>query len=136
MNKPFREGFVEDEPVEIEATAIDHSDLEPPPPPPEEWPIVMSLRKAIKGPQGVVSQLSFREPTAGDLLLAGGNPIGVQMTELNAAGDAIYNWTCDDAKMIRLMASLSGILEPFLKRLSPKDYESAKFKLRPFLLPG
>jgi hypothetical protein len=137
MNKPpIREGFVKDEPVEIEATA---TETPPPPLPEDEWPLIVPLRKPISrngSAHDMVKELSFREPTTGDLLTAGGNPVGVEMTELNSAGDAIYNWKMDDAKMVRLMASLSGILEPFLKKMDPRDYTTAAYRLRRFFMPG
>ncbi len=133
MNKPMREGFVlNDEPIggdddnvvdaatELEATA--------PPAPVETWPItVRLLHKQIRNNKGEMqSELHFREPTAGDISRAGGNPCRV---------DSDLNILIDDKRMMTLMANLCGILEPFLATMDPRDYNSCAYRLRNFFLP-
>ena len=127
MQKPVREGFVKDQPIKVEV-----EEAEPAPAqdkqPEETWPItVRLLHKPIRDNKGaMVNELNFREPTAGDIARAGGNPCRF---------DGEFNVVIDDRKMMTVMANLSGVLEPFLQAMDPRDYNSCAYRLRNFFLP-
>jgi Phage tail assembly chaperone proteins, E, or 41 or 14 len=134
VNKPVREGFVTDDPVEVQASP------EPAPAPPEpadQWPLVIKLmhkpvqKSAVS--TDVISELVFREPTAGDIMRSGGNPVRVEVAHVTG-NEVIYNFIIDDIKMIRLMANLSGVLEPFLQKMDSRDYNSCAHRLRRFFI--
>jgi hypothetical protein len=135
MNKQNkREGFVNNaEPID-EAPTGPLIENEPPvvpvPPDPEEketWPVkVKLLHKKVRNMKGeMVSELSFREPTGGDINRYG-NPC-----QVDQYGDVIIL----DRKMITMMAVLSGILQPFLEAMDPRDYNSCAYRLRGFFIP-
>jgi Phage tail assembly chaperone proteins, E, or 41 or 14 len=107
---------------------------EPPPietaPPPERietWPITVKLlHKPIRGMKNeVLKELSFREPTGGDINRYG-NPCRI---------DFEGNVIIDEQKMHRVMAALSGLLPPLLEGMDPRDWNSCAFRLRNFFLP-
>ena len=139
MNKPTkREGFVTAEPLDetgVAATGpvIDNEpDPQPAPEPDAEpfketWPIkVKLLHKAVRGKGGVMlNELTFREPTGGDINRYG-NPCHVDQY-----GDVVIL----DRKMIVMMAALSGVLQPFLEGMDPRDYNSCAYRLRGFFIP-
>ena len=138
MNKPNnREGFVnkaeplDDKPV-IEGQVIDNEPVAPDPPDPPEpeketWPVVVKLlHKPVRGAKGnMVNELSFREPTGGDINRYG-NPCMV-----NQDGDVIIL----DRKMTTMIAVLSGILQPFIEGMDPRDWNSCAYRLRSFFIP-
>lgn len=99
----------------------------PPPPRVEEWPIhVKLLHKPVRNMRGEeVHELSFREPTGGDINRYG-NPC-----RISGEGDV----QIDEVKMMRVMAALSGILIPNLERMDPRDWNSCAYRLRNFFLP-
>ena len=141
MNKPDRrEGFVrkdepldKDEPAAGAGTIIEND--EPPvvvPVPPdaekkETWPVkVKLLHKKVRNMKGeMVSELSFREPTGGDINRYG-NPCIVDQY-----GDVVIL----DRKMMTMIAVLSGILQPFIEAMDPRDYNSCAYRLRGFFIP-
>lgn len=134
MNKQTkREGFVAaDEAERPDAPVIDQPALpdasEPPQEPaPETWPIkVRLMHKPVRNNKGdMVHELSFREPTGGDINRYG-NPCHV-----NQDGDVIII----EKKMTTMMAVLSGILQPFLEGMDPRDWNSCAYRLRGFFLP-
>ena len=148
MNKPEREGFVAAEKLDDEDEVKRVTQLSPeeeagvsPAEEPEvdvpEWPMTIPLlHKAIETkPRGEpVKEITFREPTAGDIIRAGGNPCKVEIVEMGG-GRVTWQPLIDDAKMMRLMASLSGIIETYLQRMDPRDYSSCAHRLRRFFLP-
>lgn len=138
MNKPNkREGFInnETEPVDGQPTGtiIDNQPNEAaappaePPEPVETWPIKVKLRhKAIRGPRNeMVRELTFREPTGGDINRYG-NPCHIDQN-----GDVIIL----DRKMTTMIAVLSGILQPFIETMDPRDWNSCAYRLRGFFIP-
>jgi len=135
MNKPEREGLVDNaEPIDQPDLAAPEQDA-PPGPPPDLWPLVVKLmhKPVQKSPVETVTQLSFREPTAGDIMRSGGNPVRVEVADI--VGNMVtYNFKIDDAKMIRLMANLSGILEPYLMAMDTRDYNSCAHRLQRFFI--
>src|SRR5262245_35409144 len=98
-----------------------------PPPPAPLWPVkVKLLHKPIRDNNGrEVKELSFREPTGGDINRCG-NPCRVDQN-----GDVII----DERKMSLIMANLSGILSPLLDTMDPRDWNSCAYRLRGFFLP-
>ena len=125
MNKPEREGFVTDEPIESGAKSAE----QPPQyePPTESWPVVVKLlHKPVRNNKNeLVHELTFREPTGGEINRYG-NPV-----RIDQAGDAII----DERKMTLIMAALSGVLSPLLDRMDPRDWNSCAYRLRNFFLP-
>lgn len=151
MNKPraIREGFVDDRPDHpFEHDIVDRptersikpAEQAPPPDQPPEadgevWPMLIKLRKPLAvGNQKTVTELALREPTTNDVMNAGGNPCRIDITQMNG-NQITFNPVIDDSKMLRLIANLSGVLEPFLKKLDPRDYNTAAYQLRRFFLP-
>lgn len=92
-----------------------------------EWPVrVKILHRPIRDNKGEqVKELTFREPTAGDISRCG-NPVRITQD-----GDAVI----DEKKMTMMMAQLSGILVPFIEGMDPRDWNSAAYRLRGFFLP-
>jgi hypothetical protein len=134
MNKPNRrEGFVDtaelvDEKPEAEAPVIEHEPVAPDPEPlKDQWPVkVRLLHKAIRGPKGdMIKELTFREPTGGDINRYG-NPCTVDQN-----GDVVIL----DRKMTTMIAVLSGILQPFIEMMDPRDWNSCAYRLRSFFIP-
>jgi hypothetical protein len=132
MNKPVREGFVKEREASPQLTVEVPSEEAPQQTQPieqlETWPVtVRLLHKPIRNNKGEqVRELNFREPTAGDIMRIGGNPV-----RLNDKFETII----EDAKMMTLMANLSGVLEPFLQQMDPRDFNSCAYRLRNFFLP-
>lgn len=150
MNKPQphskREGFVRaqpiadplaDDPVVANGPVIDNEPVEPEPEPAPEpapepykdtWPIkVKLLHKPIRGPKGnLIQELTFREPTGGDINRYG-NPCHV-----NQEGDVLII----ERKMMTMMAVLSGVLQPFVEAMDPRDWNSCAYRLRSFFIPN
>ena len=142
MNKPMREGFVANDPVDDEATSTEAAvtqDIEPAEsvePPLPDWPLTIQLlhKPLQKGRGEEITEITFREPTAMDVIRCGGNPCRIEVTE-QAGGTVTYSPVIDDARMMRLMANLSGLLEPQLQKMHPNDYASCAHRLRRFFLP-
>jgi hypothetical protein len=135
MNKPTkREGFVDTaEPVDEKPRTAEAPVIEAEPTPLEQepeketWPVkVRLMHKAIRGPKGVlVKELSFREPTGGDINRYG-NPC-----QIDQNGDVLIL----DRKMTTMIAVLSGILQPFIEMMDPRDWNSCAYRLRGFFIP-
>lgn len=134
---PMREGFVADEMVDDEATttttAAAVAPFEPELP---EWPLTIKLlhKPITKGRGEELNELTFREPSAMDIIRAGGNPCRIEVIE-QTSGTVTYSPVIDDAKMMRVMANLTGLLEPQLQTMDPRDYNSCAHRLRRFFLP-
>jgi hypothetical protein len=85
------------------------------------------LHKAVRGPKGdMVKELSFREPSGGDINRYG-NPCLVDQN-----GDVIIL----ERKMTTMIAVLSGILQPFIEGMDPRDWNTCAYRLRPFFIPN
>jgi hypothetical protein len=142
MNKPEREGFVEIEPVEDD-DVVETKKVEPPPVEDSvdidadlpEWPLTIKLmHKPIMKGREELNELTFREPTAMDIIRCGGNPCRIEIIDLPNGQTAFYP-VIDDGKMMRVMANLAGLLEPQLQKMDPRDYNSCAHRLRRFFLP-
>jgi hypothetical protein len=143
MNQPLREGFVDPQakPAAQAAPAALPAPAAPPvvdmtgapvqqaapAAPVSEWPITIKLRKRpITGNRGeVLNELTFREPTARDIMNCG-NPVWI-----TATGEVQF----DERKMTAVMAHLSGVLQPLLDSMHPTDWNSCAYRLRRFFLP-
>jgi hypothetical protein len=127
-----REGFLVDdaEPVEEKKAA-----QEPAPPPLEEWPLVIKLRRPIDGDKGPITELSLKEPTANHVIRAGGNPFEVEWGDQNADGSWRFRVHTDYRKLMTLIANLSGVMEPFLQKMDPRDLALCGIRLQGFFLP-
>lgn len=124
--KPKREGFVEDEAaiIDVEPTPEPEPEREPAR---EIWPIkVRLLHREVRNNKGeMIKELSFREPTGGDINRYG-NPVMIDQN-----GDVVII----EKKMTTIMAVLSGVLQPFLEAMDPRDWNSCAYRLRNFFLP-
>jgi hypothetical protein len=129
----IREGFVDDaEPTEI----IDQVPAKDAPPPPDEWPLVIKLRRPIENnKREMISELSFKEPTANHLMRAGGNPFEIEYTDQNADGTWRIRVHTDHRKLMTLIANLCGVMEPFLQKMDPRDVAVCGLRLQSFFLP-
>jgi hypothetical protein len=126
--KQFKEGLVDDEEEAVPVTD-QPPELEEPQEEllREKWPIkVRLLHKPVRNNKNdMVHELSFREPTGGDINRYG-NPVRIDQN-----GDVLI----DEKKMTTMMAVLSGVLMPFLEGMDPRDWNSAAYRLRNFFLP-
>jgi hypothetical protein len=132
MNKPSnREGFVKAEPLpETPAPAqgpiIDNEPDDVVEQPKDVWPVkVRLLHRGVRQGAETVHELTFREPTGGDINRYG-NPCHV-----NQDGDVIIL----ERKMTTMMSALSGILPPFIEAMDPRDWNSCAYRLRGFFIP-
>ena len=129
MNKPNnKEGFVKNaEPLpETPGPIIDNEPDEVVEQQQEVWPIkVKLLHRGVRHGADTVHELSFREPTGGDINRCG-NPCHV-----NQDGDVVIL----ERKMTTMMSQLSGILPPFIEAMDPRDWNSCAYRLRGFFIP-
>lgn len=130
MNKPVREGFIEDQPPSGELEAAAEKPVETPAQIvllPETWPVVIKLlRKPVRnGKNELVHELTFREPTGRDITRYG-NPVSIDQN-----GDVMIN----EQKMTLIISGLSGVLLPFIEAMDPRDWNSCAYRLRGFFLP-
>jgi hypothetical protein len=141
----MREGFqdaeeVDDEPARvdtkaIEATKASEPDIDIAAEDLPDWPMTIKLlhRPILRGREEI-KELTFREPSAMDIIRCGGNPCRMEIVDLPSGQVAFYP-IIDDGKMMRLMANLAGMLEPQLQKMDPRDYNSCAHRLRRFFLP-
>jgi len=91
------------------------------------WPIVVKLGKPIKTQSGdEIKEISFREPTGGDINQYG-NPV-----RMNSQGE----WVIEERKMHFIMAALSGVMPPFLNKMDTRDWNVCAYELLRFFLPN
>jgi hypothetical protein len=138
--RPFREGFVEEKDRPAPAPKPAQAPVPPPviaeaepaaaleaEPAADEWPITVKLlhRPVRNGKNEMVKELTFREPTAGDINRFG-NPVRIDQN-----GDVLI----EERKMSMVISTLSGILPPFIELMDPRDWNSCAYRLRGFFLP-
>ncbi len=127
--RPIREGFQADEPKPATQPAAAPASAAAPDAPAqaEQWPIKVPLRhRSIRNDKfEEISELSFREPTGGDINRYG-NPV-----RIDTAGEVII----DERKMTLMMGALSGVLSPLLERMDPRDWNTCAYRLRVFFIP-
>ena len=138
MNKPSkREGFVSGAETVDDETGMARVAQQPQPqaapapqpePEKEEWPVrVKLLHKPVRGPMGeALHELAFREPTGGDINRYG-NPCLVDQN-----GEVMII----DRRMTTMIAVLSGVLQPFIEAMDPRDWNSCAYRLRGFFIPN
>jgi Phage tail assembly chaperone proteins, E, or 41 or 14 len=129
LNKPERDGFVTDEPVnEAPAAATEAAAPAAPEPYKETWPVrVKLLHGKVQNNAGhEVEELSFRAPTGGDINRYG-NPVRL---------DNNLEPVIDEKKMTLMMAVLAGINMPNLERMDARDWSSCAMRLRIFFTPS
>jgi hypothetical protein len=126
----IREGFVDD----VKPDEQEPQERQEPPLP--EWPLVIKLDRPIENDKReMIGELSFKEPTANHLIRAGGSPFEIEYTEQNPDGTWRLRVHTDYKKLLTLMANLSGVMEPFLGRMSPSDLVKCGLRLQGFFLP-
>ena len=134
-----REGFIEppgvQPPPRNEPAAGNGSQAAPvieappevaPAPKVQQWPVVVRLRRQIRNNKNeLISEISFREPTGGDINRYG-NPVRI---------DKNLDIQIDDPRMITMMGQLSGILPPMIEQMDTRDYATCAFRLAGFFIP-
>lgn len=92
-------------------------------------PLKVALRKPIQANGEEVSELTFREPTGGDIERAG-NPVIVDVF----SGDTV-KITFDEKKMVQMMSRLAEIPPSSVRMMHPKDWNSIAWQLVHFFTP-
>lgn len=92
-------------------------------------PLVVKLRKPIIANGEEVSELSFREPTAGDIERAG-NPVNIDFI----SGDT-PKLAFEAKSMSAMMAILAAVPPSTIKQMHPKDWNTAAWNLANFFMP-
>jgi hypothetical protein len=125
--KPARAERPEPRRREPEPEAVGEPTEAPAEAPAETWPITVKLKhKPTRNNKNEpIHELTFREPTGGDINRYG-NPV-----RINQDGDLVF----DERKMSMMISSLSGVLLPFVEALDPRDWNSCAYRLRSFFLP-
>lgn len=100
-----------------------------------EWPLKVALKKPIrimdkaKGTiTQVIEELEFREPTAGDIVAAGGNPVIVDWNDPSKI-------TYDAPKMLVMMARLSKQPMSVLSVMNTRDFANCAMMLQRNFIP-
>jgi hypothetical protein len=91
--------------------------------------IVVKLRKPIQLGSEEITQLTFREPTAGDIERCG-NPVNIDFI----SGDT-PKMTFDAKAMSAMMGVLAGVPPSTIKKMNTRDWNSAAWNLASFFLP-
>jgi Phage tail assembly chaperone proteins, E, or 41 or 14 len=132
MNKPLqatklREGF-QPEGAQAAPLAVAPNPSDPQAEP-ETWPLKVKLMHSVirdpSKPGDEIRELSFRQPTAGDINRCG-NPCRV---------DSNGDLQVDEKKMTMIMANLSGVLSPLLDQMDARDWSTCRWRLQRFFLP-
>jgi Phage tail assembly chaperone proteins, E, or 41 or 14 len=93
-------------------------------------PIVIKLRKNVIANGDEVSELTFREPTAGDIERVG-NPVNLQYM----ANDDFTKVTFESRSMTAMMALLAAVPPSTIRQMHPKDWNTAAWLLADFFAP-
>jgi len=96
-------------------------------------PLVIKLRIPIQANGKEVTELSFREPTAGDIE-AVGNPIIVDQLSNMLSGE-LPRTTFDSKSMTLMMARLAMVPPSTIRQMHPKDWNTAAWSLANFFTP-
>lgn len=90
----------------------------------------ITLRKPVhSGDGGEVTELKFREPTAGDIEIVG-NPV-----ILDLIGNELPKVNFDSKSMTQMMARLANVPPSTIRQLHPKDWNTAAWMLTNFFMP-
>lgn len=91
--------------------------------------IVQTLRKSIIANGDEVNELTFREPTAGDIERIG-NPVVIDMLSSD-----IPKVTFDAKAMTQMLALLAAVPPSTIRQMHPRDWNSAAWQLASFFIP-
>ena len=91
-------------------------------------PIVVKLRKPVIANGDEVMELTFREPTAGDIDNVG-NPVLI-----DPFGD-VARYSFDSKMMTNMMSVLAAVPPSTIRRMHPKDWNNAAWLLLRFFTP-
>jgi len=90
----------------------------------------ITLRKPVHNGDGSdVTELKFREPTAGDIEMVG-NPV-----ILDLIGADLPKVNFDAKSMTHMMARLANVPPSTIRQMHPKDWNSAAWMLTNFFMP-
>jgi hypothetical protein len=94
--------------------------------------VKLSRELKIPGKHGIetTDRLVFREPTAEDIELAG-CPV---IIDSDSRGDPKVLF--DERKMNEMLARLSGIPIPFIRKMRGSDWTNCAWAITPFFVPG
>jgi hypothetical protein len=90
--------------------------------------ITVKLRKTVIANGDETMELTFREPTGGDIERCG-NPVLIDM----AADPPRISF--DTKSMTQMMATLAIVPPSTIRQMHPRDWETVAWKLAPFFLP-
>ena len=92
-------------------------------------PMKIGLRKPIQANGEELKELTFREPTAGDIERCG-NPV-----IMDVFGGETPKITFDEKKMSAMMCQLAAIPPSSIRSMHPKDWNTAAWTLVNFFMP-
>lgn len=92
-------------------------------------PLIIALRKPVVANGDEVSELKFREPTAGDIERTG-NPVNIDMM----SGET-PKVTFDAKSMTQMMALLATVPPSTIRQMHPRDWNTAAWSLASFFMP-
>ena len=91
-------------------------------------PIVIKLRKSVIANGDEVMELSFREPTAGDIERVG-NPVII-----DPFAEPV-KYTFDSKSMTQMMSLLAVVPPSTIRQMHPRDWNNAAWALITFFTP-
>lgn len=93
--------------------------------------VTLTLVEPIMANGEMVSELTFRRPTAGDIIQTGGNPVLLDMNSLDPAATIRF-----DAKlMAEMLSRLAGVPPSTIARMDANDFSAACWRVSDFFLP-
>lgn len=93
--------------------------------------VTVSLVEPVPANGEMVSELTFRRPTAGDIIQTGGNPVLIDMNALEPASTIRF-----DAKLMgEMLSRLAGVPPSSIARMDPNDFTAACWRVSDFFLP-
>lgn len=91
--------------------------------------IRISLTRPVPAHGEEIAELSFREPTGGDIARCG-NPV-----KFNFSADP-PEISFDEAKMAKMLSLLAGVPESSIARLTAADWMTSAYSVAGFFFPG
>lgn len=104
------------------------NEMAPAPPKKGPQPFVLQLRRPVQANGEETSELSFREPTGGDIE-AVGNPVSLDFSQDPP------KVTFEAKAMTQMMARLATVPPSTIRQLHPRDWNSAAWNLAGFFMP-
>ncbi|AWN43168.1 phage tail assembly protein [Methylobacterium durans] len=93
--------------------------------------VTVSLSQAIPANGQEVSELTFRKPTAMDIIEVGGNPVRIDMNHSDPASTIDF----DGRRMSAMMSRLAAVPPSAIARMDTNDWAACAWKLSDFFLP-